>query len=116
MKDLFGKTLIRKGNINQRPCLVYVRGENSLGFLVCDELNTYSLLMSNPDDLIPYSYNKLIEMQLEWDVEAAKRRISLAEKALQEFKNETGKGGSKILLECMPLDDVLDDSINDDMS
>lgn len=73
-----GTIAIRLGNENQKPLVVYVGGLNSFGFLVCRELNSTSIVFSEPDgdDLVDFDMKLLEKLSKEWRIENLKKQLA----------------------------------------
>jgi hypothetical protein len=68
-----GKIMIRVGNENQEPMVVYVSHTNSFGLWVCDKMNTGDTLFSDDKNLVEFQYIKFKKMYYQWKIEHTER-------------------------------------------
>jgi len=65
-----GKIMIRKGNENHHPCIVYVSHKNRFCCWVSHELNTGNIHLSNSSkDFIPFNFKLFNQMDYQWEID-----------------------------------------------
>lgn len=68
------KIMIRKGNENQKPYVVYISGKNQLGALVCEIVNTgETVFTTNIKDLIEFDFKEYRKMLYSWHIDNAEK-------------------------------------------
>lgn len=81
-ENKIGKIVIRPGNENQEPRVVYVGGVNSFGVLVCKVLNTGDILFSDPekDSLLDFDMDTFELLKKEWKIKNLRKQLNELEK------------------------------------
>ncbi len=80
------KIMIRKGNENQKPYVVYVSGKNKLGSFVCEIVNTGETVFTNYiNDLIEFDHKEYKKMLYNWHIENAEKTKTNYLKLLMEI-------------------------------
>lgn len=68
-----GKIMIRKGNVNHSPHVVYVSHKNSFDYWVCEVVNTEDSVFSKNEDLIEFNYKLYMQMLYKWKIQNVNR-------------------------------------------
>ena len=64
------KVMIRKGNENARPVIVYVSHLNTnFDLWVTPELNSAVVSLAKEEDLLPFNYKQYQQMLWQWEID-----------------------------------------------
>ena len=85
--SLQGKIMIRKGNENQKPCVVYVSHFNTnIELWITRVINTGDTYMSSESTLIDFDYYLFERMEYEWELEQLPKTKKRIQNLLKEIK------------------------------